>query len=111
MRLGHQISVLGLIALGYCAILLSSGAVGIEVLPPFLVSAVIFISSGRLLRGGGRHLVKERPADDEAPRKEPNWGLRTQILNWVMAILIFCTLGLWVVKPVGVSFFEMFGFK
>jgi hypothetical protein len=47
---------------------------------------------------------------NEKEKPEPNWALRTQILNWVMATLIICALGLFVMKPVGVSFFEMLSF-
>jgi hypothetical protein len=103
-------TILGLVALVYYVVLLASGVVSTDVMPQFVVSAVIFLSSGRLLRGGARSRAKKEP-DGEKPTKEPDWTLRAQVLNWVMAFLIICALGLWVMKPVGVSFFAMFGFK
>lgn len=103
-------TILGLAALCYYAVLLAAGVVDTDVMPQFVVSALIFLSSGRLLRGVARNRSKKK-RDDEKPRKEPNWALRAQVLNWVMALLIMSALGLWVVKPVGVSFLEMFGFK
>ena len=110
MSPGQQMTILGLAALCYYAVLLALGVVDTEVMPQFVVSAVIFLSSGRLLRGVTRSRSKKK-AESEKPGKEANWELRAQILNWVMALFIICALGLWVIKPVGVSFLEMFGFK
>lgn len=103
-------TLLGLLALGYYAVLLATGVVGTDVMPQFMVSAIIFLSSGRLMRKAASVGRKKKDADDK-PAKEPNWVLRTQILNWVMATLIICALGLWVMKPVGVPLLDMFRFK
>lgn len=109
MTPGRQMTILGLAALCYYAVLLASGVVGTDVMPQFVVTAVIFLSSGRLLRRGARSQTQKK-RDDKKPEKEPDWTFRAQILNWVMALLIIGALGLWVMKPVGVSFLEMFGF-
>ncbi|MCW8860433.1 MAG: hypothetical protein OQK97_12130 [Deltaproteobacteria bacterium] len=113
MNLSQQMTLLGLVALVYYGVLLASGVVSIDAMPQFVVSAVLFLSSGRLMRRALPKQSEEESAEggDEKPRKEPNWALRTQILNWVMATLIISVLGLWVMKPVGVSFFEMLPFK
>jgi Na+/H+ antiporter NhaC len=110
MKPSQQMTILGLFALVYYTVLLASGVVGTDVMPQFVVSAVIFLSSGQMMRRAARNRSqKERKG--EKPSKEPDWTLRTQILRWVMAFLVIFTLGLWVIKPVGVSFLEMFGFK
>ena len=113
MKLSQQMTFLGLAALTYYAVLLATGVVNAEVMPQFLVSAIIFLSSGRLIRNGARKRAqKEADADPKKKqRPEPNWALRTQILNWVMAALIICALGLWVMKPVGITFLEFLTFK
>jgi len=111
MSPAQQMTLLGLVALAYYAVLVASGVVSTDVMPQFVVSAVIFLSSGKLLRGLARSRIKEERRDETGkPRPEANWARRTQILNWVMVVLIMCALGLWIMKPVGVSFFEMFGF-
>lgn len=110
MSPGRQMTILGLVALCYYAVLLAAGVVDIDVMPQFVVSAAIFFSSGRLMRGVARSRPQKK-REEEKPAKEPNWELRAQVLNWVMALLIMGALGLWVMKPVGVSFLEMFGFK
>ncbi len=108
MKLSQQMTFLGMAALMYYAILLAMGVLSAAVMPQFLVTAVIFLSSGRLIRNGARRRTKENDDDEskKKPRVEPNWALRTQILNWVMTFLVLCVLGLWVMKPVGVPFFE-----
>lgn len=106
MKLSQQMTFLGMAALMYYAVLLAMGVLSAAVMPQFLVTAVIFLSSGRLIRNGARKRTEE---DDEAKKKphvEPNWVLRTQILNWGMVFLVLSVLGLWVMKPVGVPFFE-----
>ncbi|SDZ97286.1 hypothetical protein SAMN05660420_00923 [Desulfuromusa kysingii] len=113
MKLSQQMTFLGLAALIYYAVLLATGVVSTEVMPQFLVSAFIFLSSGRLIRNGARKRSRE-DLDPDAEKKqspEPNWALRTQILNWVMAAFIICALGIWIMKPVGVSFLELLSFK
>ena len=110
MRPGQQMTILGLFALVYYTVLLASGVVGTDVMPQFVVSAVIFLSSGQLMRGAARSRAK-KASDGEKPSKEPDWTLRTHILRWAMAFLVIFALGLWVIKPIGVSFLEMFGFK
>ncbi len=105
MDLGRQMTFLGLIALAYYAVLLASGTVSIDVMPQFAVSAIIFLSSGRLMRKASLARVKKKE-ERQKPRKEPDWALWTQVLNWVMALGIISVLGLWALKPVGVPFSE-----
>jgi len=111
MNLGKQMTLLGLVALAYYALLLASGVVSVDVMPQFVVSAIIFLSSGRLLRRSVKTQVSEKKErSDENTRNEPNWELRTQVLNWVMAAIIIFALALFVMKPVGVPFHEMLAF-
>ncbi len=105
MNLGQQMTILGLVALVYYAVLLTAGVLSTDVMPQFLVSALIFLSSGRLLRKAPR---KEPKLDKDGNPILPNWKLRTAILNWTMVFIILTTLALWVIKPVGMSFMEMF---
>ncbi len=108
MDLGRQMTLLGLITLAYYASLFASGVVSADVMPQFAVSAIIFLSSGRLMRKVRPAKLKEKDDDQnkKKPPKEHDWGLYTQILNWVMALGIIAILGLWVLKPVGVPLSE-----
>jgi hypothetical protein len=103
---------LGLAALVYYAVLLAAGVLSAAVMPQFVVTAVIFLSSGRLLRSGVRKQADN--TDDESkkkPRVEPNWAFWTQILNWGMTLIILSILALWVMKPVGMPFLEFLQMK
>ncbi len=113
MKLSQQMTLLGLVALTYYAVLLAAGIVSTAVMPQFLASAIIFLSSGRLIRKGARNHSRKDTAKEsqKTSQTEPNWALRTQILNWVMTAVILCVLSLWVIKPIGISFLDFLTFK
>ncbi len=112
MNLSRQMTFLGLAALAYYAVLLAAGVLGTEVMPQFIVTAVIFLSSGRLMRGARRQTVRDDDAESKKkPHVEPNWALWTQLLNWGMTLVILSVLALWVMKPVGMPFLEFIQMK
>ena len=104
-KLGRQMTMLGLGLLAFYAAVLATGQASLEILPQFAVSAVIFLSSGKIMR----HLAKGLPAkdaqDDEEVEK-PNWELRNLILNWVAAATVISIVALFLVKPTSITFNE-----
>lgn len=107
LNLSHQMTLLGLAAMAFYAVLLATGTVGLDVMPQFMVSAIIFLSSGRLMRQAARKLPKkEQKEQPQKARTEPDWDWLAQFLNWFMALLVIGILALWIMKPVGVSFVE-----
>lgn len=106
-NLSQQLTLLGLAAMAFYALLLATGTVGLDVMPQFMVSAIIFLSSGRLMRQAARNLPK-KDVPENPPRKKIalDWDWLSQFLNWFMAVLILGALALWVMKPVGVSFVD-----
>jgi len=101
-------TLLGLAAMVFYAVMLATGVVGIDVMPQFVVSAVIFLSSGRLMRMAARKLPPKEVDEEEEERKKQaekktDWEWLTQFMNWVMALIILAGLALWIMKPVGVS--------
>lgn len=112
MSLNRQMTLLGLIALIYYGTLVSVGVLSTDVMPQFLATAIIFLSSGRLARMARKSSrVKSNDQGNEEQKKEPDWALRTQILNWTMTLVIVAALALWVMKPVGVPFLEFIQMK
>ena len=108
MNLSQQMTLLGLAAMVFYAVMLATGVVGIDVMPQFVVSAVIFLSSGRLMRMAARKLPPKEVDEEEEERKKQaekktDWEWLTQFMNWVMALIILAGLALWIMKPVGVS--------
>ena len=106
-NLSQQMTLLGLAAMVFYAIMLATGVVGFDVMPQFMVSAVIFLSSGRLMRMAARNLppkeVDEEAEKKKAARVKPDWDWLNQFLNWAMAFIVIGILALWVMKPIGVS--------
>lgn len=105
-KLSLQMTLLGLGVLAFYAGMLATGQVSIEVLPQFAVSAVIFLCSGRFMRKIAAKLPgKETEAAEEKP--EPDWELRTLVLNWVAAATVVSIVALFLVKPAGMTFPEL----
>ena len=110
VNLSQQMTLLGLAAMAFYAVMLATGVVGLDVMPQFMVSAIIFLSSGRLMRMAAKNLPRKE-IDEKAEQKkrdkvEPDWDWLGQFLNWAMALVVIGALALWIMKPVGVSFVD-----
>lgn len=108
-RISRQMTLLGIGALGLYAGLLTMGLVSVEVMPQYLITAALFLSSGRILRKRTRGVpVRTSRQQEEAEEKpEPDWALRTQLLNWIAATMVVGVLTVFLAKPVGMTFGEM----
>jgi hypothetical protein len=108
-KMGQQLTLLGLGALVFYGIMLSTGNLSIEVMPQFLVSAVIFLSSGRIMRLAAKNLGdSEAEENEQVKRPEADWPWLTALLNWTAAMLVIGIMAIILMKPAGVSFFEVF---
>jgi ABC-type Fe3+ transport system permease subunit len=104
-KLSRQMTFLGLGVLAFYAGLLGPGHASLEILPQFAISAVIFLSSGKIMRQIADKLpAKER--SDEQKQEEPNWELRNLVLNWVAAATVVSIVALFLVKPASMTFNE-----
>ena len=104
-KLSRQMTMLGLGILVFYACMLGTGQATLEILPQFAVSAVIFLSSGKIMR----HLAKKLPAKEQSDSEEveePNWELRNLVLNWVAAATVVSIVALFLVKPTSMPFNE-----
>jgi len=104
-KLSRQMTMLGLGILVFYACMLGTGQATLEILPQFAVSAVIFLSSGKIMR----HLAKKLPAKEQSDNEEveePNWELRNLVLNWVAAATVVSIVALFLVKPTSMTFNE-----
>jgi hypothetical protein len=105
-KLSLQMTLLGLGVLAFYAGMLATGKVSLEVLPQFAVSAVIFLCSGRFMRQIAAKLPgKETEEAEQKP--EPDWELRTLVLNWVAAATVVSVVALFLAKPAGMTFPEL----
>ena len=106
-KLSRQMTFLGLGVLAFYAALLGTGQASLEILPQFAISAVIFLSSGRIMRQIADKLpAKEKTDEQEQEQEEPNWELRNLVLNWVAAATVVSIVALFLVKPASMTFNE-----
>lgn len=106
-NLSNQMTLLGLAAMVFYAVLLATGTVGTDIMPQFIASALIFLSSGRLMRKPAAQRSEE-DNEKQQEKKELDWDKLTQVLNWSMSILIISAMAIWAMKPADVTFAEAF---
>lgn len=109
-KLSRQMTLLGLGVLAFYASMLATGQVSLEILPQFAISAVIFLSSGKIMRQLAARLPGKEEEEEQPPRTPPNWELRTMVLNWVAAATVVGIVGLFIAKPSSMSLPELFEF-
>jgi len=102
-KLSRQMTLLGLGVLAFYAGVLGAGQASLEILPQFAISAVIFLSSGKIMKQMAEKLpAKEKNESEEV--EEPNWELRNLVLNWVAAAAVVSIVALFLVKPASMTF-------
>ena len=104
-KLSRQMTLLGLGVLAFYAGVLGTGHASLEILPQFAISAVIFLSSGKIMK----QMAEKLPAKEETENEEveePNWELRNLVLNWVAAAAVVSIVALFLVKPASMTFNE-----
>jgi hypothetical protein len=105
-KMSRHLTLLGLWAMAFYGVMLATGTLSLEVMPQFVVSALIFLTSGRLLRRTARVRNDEEEAEGKAcpARVEPDWPWLTALLNWTAALLIIGVMAILIMMPVGISF-------
>ena len=102
-KLSRQMTLIGLGVLAFYAGVLGTGHASLEILPQFAISAVIFLSSGKIMK----QMAEKLPAKEETESEEveePNWELRNLILNWVAAAAVVSIVALFLIKPASMTF-------
>lgn len=100
-KLSQKMTLLGLCAMAFYGLMLASGQSAQELMPQFMVSALVFLFSGRLLRMAGAR-SGEKGREEEAPKSnitEEEWRRVTRVLNWSAVCIILSVLTLWVLTP------------
>lgn len=105
VKLSRQMTLLGLGVLAFYAGVLGTGHASLEILPQFAISAVIFLSSGKIMRQIAAKLPAKEETEEVEP-EEPDWELRTLVLNWIAAATVVSIVALFLVKPASMSFDE-----
>ncbi len=106
-RLSKLMTLFGLCAMGFYAIMLSSGRFSVEVLPQFALSAIFFLSSGRIMKKVARRI---RAGQSEQSEEDPN-RIDLQLVSWVVGIAVLMALSLLLLVPFGVTLEHTYLFK
>lgn len=104
-KLSHQMTLLGLCAIIFYGAMAATGHLSLELFPQFMVSAVVFIAAGPLMRKLSRSQEQEEGETGQQPvaLTERDWSYFTALLNWAMALMIIGCLSVWIMKPMGMS--------
>jgi len=110
-NLGQYLTVLGFCALGFYGTMLGCGYLGMEAMPQFVVTAVIFLTAGRMLKKVRLgHTEEEEKEGPEGGRREPDWAWLTAFLNWTAALLLIAFMAILLMKPTDLSLLDAFKF-
>jgi hypothetical protein len=109
-KLSLQMTLLGLGVMVFYAGLIASGQVSMEILPHYVISAVIFLCSGRIMRQMAAKLPPREEGEPNPYRLIPDWSMRTAMLNWLAASVLVSVMAVFLIKPDGMTFTEMLQF-
>ncbi|WP_298039624.1 hypothetical protein [uncultured Desulfuromonas sp.] len=101
-KLSQHMTLLGLCAVGFYGFMAATGRLGLDVMPQFMVSAMIFMLSGRFMKKAAREV---RDEDDEKKPKvaEEDWSFFANLVNWMGALVVVGVMAILLMKPVGLS--------
>ena len=104
-NLGQYLTLLGLCALVFYGVMLATGNLGVAAMPQFVITAVIFLTAGRMMRKvrlGG----EEEEEEAAKPKRETDWPWLTALLNWTAALLLIGGMAILLMKPTDLSLRE-----
>jgi hypothetical protein len=107
-RLSQHLTLLGLCSMIFYGVMLGMGRLSIDVLPQFVISAIIFLSSGQILKKATVRTSEESDEKEKSrpSRPDPDWPWLTGFLNWMAALLIVGVMALILMKPPGMTIKE-----
>ena len=101
-------SLFGLCAMGFYTIMLSTGKFSLDVMPQFAIAAVMFLSSGRIMKKVARRI---RTSQREQEEEDQPQGIDFQLLSWMFGISVLMFISLLLLVPFGVSIEDTYLFR
>ncbi len=106
-KLSKLMTLFGLCAMAFYAIMLSSGSFSLNIMPQFAIAAVMFLSSGRIMRKVAKRIRAGQGKEEEERPK----GMDFQLLSWVIGLFVLMVLSLMLLVPFGVSIEDTYLFR
>ncbi len=98
-KLANYMTTLGLVAMAFYGVMMATGSMSLNVMPQFVISAVIFLSSGRLMKKAARRM-RSREAVAELPLFAfVNW----KYVNWTASVVTLALMAAVMLKPIGLT--------
>ena len=103
-KLSRYMTTLGLFAMIFYGSLMAMGILSVDMMPQFLVSAVIFLSSGRVMRKAAKKMRRPQRFDPRVSAIKPTAAdVRQPILEWVAAVSVLLVMAVALMKPVDLT--------
>ncbi|BCR06026.1 hypothetical protein DESUT3_30950 [Desulfuromonas versatilis] len=106
-KLSQHMTLLGICAMIFYGLMLGTGQLSTELMPQFIISAVLFLSSGRIMRKAARVMARdeqEAKKSEQVAKPQADWPFLTALLNWTAALLIIGIMAVFLMKPIGFTF-------
>ncbi len=103
-KLSRYMTTLGLFAMIFYGSMMALGVMSVDMMPQFLVSAVIFLTSGRIMRKAAKRMRQPRRHDPRLSAVEPTAAdMKQPILEWVAAVSVLLVMAMALMKPVDLT--------
>lgn len=99
-RLSNYMTLIGLCAMAFYGVMMATGTMSISVMPQFVISAVIFLTSGRIMKKAAKRMRSSREAVAEVPLF---FGVNWRNFTWPALLIALLIMILLMIKPIGVS--------
>lgn len=103
--MSQQMTILGLVATVFYGVMIGTGETSLELMPQFIISAMIFLTSGRIMRKAAQQVSRSKREQEQSERKPLNLSW-LRYLNRIAAFCAFVLLAVLLVKPIGVPIDE-----
>jgi len=103
--MSQHLTLLGLCALAFYGLMLGTGNISLEMMPQFVISAVLFLSSGKIMRKAAKRMARDEEEEEERAKVQLDldWPWLTGLLNWTAAMVVIGIMAIFLMKPLGIS--------
>jgi hypothetical protein len=104
-RLSNYMTLIGLCAMAFYGVMMATGTMSLSVMPQFIISAIIFLTSGRIMKKAAKRMRRSSEAVAQVPLF---FGFNWRSITWPAALIALLIMILLMIKPIGVSHQDIF---